>query len=99
MVSLLIFTKSYYPQWQAPPNWLVPQLRYSEELLGGHGGPGQLDVDFVYHVRDPFVWRSGSDFYERPTATALHYILMTSDQDLRYVGVQLVEYKAGQAAI
>ena len=91
---LVDFYRSYYPQWGTPPAWLVSQLRYPEELLGGHGGPGQLDVDFVYHVSDAFVWRSGSDFYERPKATALHYILMTSDQDLRYIGVQLVEYKA-----
>lgn len=88
------FYRSYYPQWGTPPAWLARQLRYPEELLGAHGAAGQLDIDFVYHVRDPFIWRSGSDFYERPSATQLHYILMASEEELKYVGVQLAEYRA-----
>ena len=97
------FYRSYYPMWGPPPLWLSQQLRYPEQLLGEEqpGGargstlaPGQLDTDFLYHVKDPFVWRSGSDFYERPSGTAVNYILMASGEDLVYVGVQLAEYRA-----
>jgi hypothetical protein len=88
------FYRSYYG-WKPPPDWLVPQLRYPEQLLGTQAAPvGQLDVDFMYHVNDPFVWRSGSDFYERPTATEVLYILHTVGNMPYFVGLQLVEYQA-----
>ena len=90
---LVDFYKSYYPSWEAPlPSWLVSQLRYPENLLGRHHAPGQLDVDFIYHVSDPFVWRSGSQFYERPPATEVLYILMTVQNQSYFVGLQIVEF-------
>jgi len=91
---LVDFYRNYYPSWKAPPDWLVPQLRYPEDLLGTHDQPGQLDVSFRFHVNDPFVWRSGSDFYERPEATEVLYVLMTSGNRADFVGLQLVEYAA-----
>jgi len=91
---LVDFYRDYYPNWGSPPSWLVSQLRYSEQLLGMHGETGQLDVDFKFHVADPFVWRAGSAFYERPPATLVHYILLLSGEDVRFVGIQLVEFKA-----
>lgn len=88
------FYKSYYG-WKPPPDWLVPQLRYPEQLLGTQEAPvGQLDVDFMYHVNDSFVWRSGSDFYERPAATEVLYILHTVGNTPYFVGLQLVEFQA-----
>jgi len=87
------FYKGYYPSWEAPlPSWLVPQLRYPEALLGKHDASGQLDVDFRYHVSDPFVWRSGSQFYERPPATEALYILMTVQNQSHFIGLQIVEF-------
>lgn len=91
---LVDFYRNYYPQWGTPPSWLIPQLRYPEQLLGTQNLPGQLDVDFIYHVSDPFVWRSGSDFYERPGGTAIHYLLVASGEELKFVGIQLLEYRA-----
>jgi uncharacterized membrane protein (UPF0182 family) len=91
---LMDFYRNYYSTWKTPPDWLVPQLRYPEDLLGTHDIPGQLDVAFRYHVSDPFVWRSGSDFYERPEATEVLYILVTSGNRADFVGLQLVEYQA-----
>ena len=91
---LVDFYKGYYPGWESPPSWLVPQLRYPEQLLGMHRYTGQLDTDFSYHVVDPFVWRAGSDFYERPEATAVHYILVQSGEQMIFAGIQLVEFKA-----
>jgi len=87
------FYKGYYPSWEEPlPSWLVPQLRYPEALLGKHDAPGQLDVDFRYHVSDPFVWRSGSEFYERPPETEVLYILMTVQNQSHFTGLQLAEF-------
>jgi len=91
---LVDFYRQYYSSWQSPPDWLISQLRYPEDLLGTHDLPGQLDVSFQYHVSDPFVWRSGSDFYERPEATEVLYVLMTSGNRPDFVGLQLVEYQA-----
>ena len=90
---LVDFYRQYYSSWKAPPEWLVSQLRYPEDLLGTHDNPGQLDVDFRFHVSDPFVWRSGSDFYERPASTEVLYILATSGNRADFVGLQLVEYQ------
>ena len=91
---LLDFYRHYYPSWKAPPDWLLPQMRYPEDLLGTHDIPGQLDADFRFHVSDPFIWRSGSDFYERPEATEVLYILETFGNRVDFVGLQLVEYQA-----
>jgi hypothetical protein len=91
---LVDFYRQYYSSWKAPPNWLVSQLRYPEDLLGTHANPGQLDVAFKYHVSDPFIWRSGSDFYERPAATEVLYVLETFGNRTDFVGLQLVEYQS-----
>jgi len=91
---LMSFYRNYYSTWKEPPQWLVEQLRYPEDLLGTHDNPGQLDVAFRFHVNDPFVWRSGSDFYERPEATEVLYILVTFGNRADFVGIQLVEYQA-----
>ena len=92
---LVSFYKQYYPDWGPPPDWLIPQLRYPEALLGSvlFSIPGQLDIDFIYHVRDPYVWRSGSDFYERPPGTEVNYVILTENDSARFVGVQLAEYR------
>ena len=91
---LVSFYKQYYSNWGQPPDWLLPQLRYSEALLGSvmFDISGQLDVDFEFHVNDPYVWRSGSDFFERPPNTEVNYILLTEGNTEHFVGVQLAEF-------
>ena len=91
---LVDFYRKYYSSWGDPPEWLIPQLRYPEALLGKHNQPGQLDVDFYFHVEDPFIWRSGSQFYERPGATEVLYVLMVVGNQPHFVGLQLVEFQA-----
>jgi len=91
---LVDFYRRYYPSWSDPPEWLIPQLRYPEALLGMHNHPGQLDVDFYFHVEDPFIWRSGSQFYERPKATEALYVLMVVGDQPYFIGLQLVEFQA-----
>ncbi|MDA4115761.1 MAG: hypothetical protein OK442_04315 [Thaumarchaeota archaeon] len=88
------FYSNYYPQWQTPPAWLVPQLRYPEQLLGTQTVPGQLDVDFQFHVTDPFIWRSGSQFYQRPVNTTVQYIPWAVGNETYFAATQLVHYQS-----
>jgi uncharacterized membrane protein (UPF0182 family) len=91
---LTTFYQKYYPTWGPPPSWLVPQLRYPEALLGSsETGPGQLDYDFLFHVNDPFVWRSGTQFYERPANTSVQYIPWAIGNETYFVGMQLVNFE------
>ena len=87
------YYQNYYSSWKAPPSWLVPQIRYPEQLLGTPTAPGQLDYDFVYHVSDPFVFRSGTQFYERPANSTVQYIPFAVGNKTYFVGLQLVQYQ------
>jgi hypothetical protein len=87
------YYQDYYSTWKAPPAWLVPQIRYPEQLLGTPSVPGQLDYDFVYHVSDPFVYRSGTQFYERPANSTVQYIPFAVGNKTYFVGMQLVQYQ------
>jgi len=87
------FYQNYYSSWTAPPAWLVPQLRYPEQLLGSPTVPGQLDYDFVYHVTDPFIFRSGTQFYERAGNSTVQYIPFAVGSSTYFVGLQLVQYQ------
>jgi len=87
------FYSNYYSQWKSPPSWLVPQLRYPEQLLGTQSVPGQLDVDFQFHVQDPFIWRSGSQFYQRPNATSVQYIPWAVGNKTYFAATQLIHYR------
>jgi hypothetical protein len=87
------FYQSYYSSWSAPPSWLVPQLRYPEQLLGTPTVPGQLDYDFVYHVSDPFIFRSGTQFYERVGNGTVQYIPFAVRDKTYFVGMQLAQYQ------
>jgi len=87
------FYQNYYSSWKSPPAWLVPQLRYPEQLLGSPSVPGQLDYDFVYHVSDPFVFRAGTQFYERAGNSTVQYIPFAVGNSTYFVGLQLVQYQ------
>ncbi len=87
------FYQNYYSSWKAPPSWLVPQLRYPEQLLGSPNVSGQLDYDFIYHVSDPFVFRSGTQFYERAGNSTVQYIPFAVGNETYFVGLQLAQYQ------
>jgi hypothetical protein len=74
--------------WQVMPSWLISQLKYPEILA-----EYQLSIDYTYHVTNKDTWRSGEDFFERPTNTDLHYIIYDLGYDLAYVGASIVEFK------
>lgn len=84
----------YYSDWGKAPAWLVPQLRYPEQLLGSPSSPGQLDYDFLYHVNQPFIWRSGSEFYERPNNNTVQYIPWAVGNSTYFVGMQLAHFQS-----
>jgi uncharacterized membrane protein (UPF0182 family) len=88
------FYANYYGGLQSPPAWLVPQLRYPEQLLGSPFVSGQLDYDFAYHVNDPFIWRGGSQFYQRPNATTVQYIPWAEGNKTYFVATQLVHFQS-----
>lgn len=98
---LVDFYTRYYSEWKPitdpTAEWLRPQLRYPEALLGKPDQPGQLDVDFMFHVDDPFTWRSGSKFYERPPGTEVLYVLFVENNQTHFVGIQVVEYKMSES--
>jgi hypothetical protein len=87
------FYQQYYSSWKAPPTWLIPQLRYPEQLLGSPSVPGQLDYDFIYHVSDPFVFKQGSQFYERAGDSNVQYIPFAVGNKTYFVGLQLAQYQ------
>ncbi len=87
------FYQNYYSSWSAPPAWLVPQLRYPEQLLGSPDVMGQLDYHFIYHVSDPFVFRSGTQFYERAGDSNVQYIPFAVGNKTYFVGLQLAQYQ------
>ncbi len=91
------FYNRYYSSWGPAPDWLVPQIRYPEQLLGNPSVPGQLDYDFIFHLgassTNAFTWRSGSQFYERPPqANTVQYIPWAVGNTTYFVGVQPVSY-------
>jgi hypothetical protein len=88
------FYSKYYGSWESPPSWLIPQLRYPEQLLGTQSIPGQLDVDFQFHVSQPFIWRSGSQFYQRPANTTVQYIPWAVGNKTYFAATQLVHYQS-----
>jgi hypothetical protein len=91
------YYSKYYSSWQKAPSWLESQLRYPETLLGTPTVQGQLDYDFYYHVSDPFVWRSGSEFYERPSGTLVHYIPWAIEENTYLVGMQLAHFESASS--
>ncbi len=86
------FYKQYYPSWGQIPAWLQSQLRYPDQLLGNQNYYGQLDADFILHVDQSSVFRSQSDFFERPTNTEVLYIPFVTGNNVSFDAVQLVEF-------
>ena len=84
--------EDWYP-WIDPPTWMEDQLRYPEDLIDA-----QLDVDFYYHVTEPWVWRSYADFFEKPEHQPdVHYVLFPINGSLRWVGYQAARYVRHEA--
>ena len=86
------FYKQYYPTWGQAPSWLQSQLRYPDQLLGNQQYLGQLDANFILHVNSPSVFRSQSDFFERPSNTEVLYIPFVTGNTVSFAAVQLVEF-------
>lgn len=70
-------------------NWLVPQLKYPEDLF-----EDQIEIDYTYHVDEPTEWRSEQDFFERPGETDLHHVMYDLGKGNEFVGMNIVEIQA-----
>jgi hypothetical protein len=88
------FFHEYYPSWGPAPAWLQSQLRYPQALLGDQNSQGQLDEDFIWRVNVPSTFRSGADFFSRPTNTEVLYIPFVIGNDVSYTAVQLVQFSS-----
>jgi hypothetical protein len=78
---------SYYP-WQDAPTWLQSQMKWPEDLY-----ERQLDVAYVYHVEDGYLWTSGVDFHESPAGSDTRYIIMRIAGEERFVAMHNAEFK------
>ncbi len=79
--------REYYP-WRETPDWLQSQIRWPEDLY-----ERQLDVAYIYHVRDGFVFRSGVDFHESPAGSDTRYIIMRIAGQDRFVAMHNAEFR------
>jgi len=92
-----IYVSNSIYEWKSMPDWLRSQLRYPEALFRQ-----QLNADYIYHVKNPTIWKSQVDFYKSPGAGDLYYIetdLGDKITPIEYVGLDLVEYQGNTANI
>ncbi|MEE9353708.1 MAG: UPF0182 family protein [Candidatus Thorarchaeota archaeon] len=77
-----------YYDWQEAPNWLQSQMKWPEDLY-----ERQLDVAYIYHVDDGFVWQAGQDFHEAPDNSDTRYIIMRIGGEDRFVAMHNSEFR------
>ena len=80
-------TYNEYYDWQETPDWLQSQMRWPEDLY-----ERQLDIAYIYHVKDGFVWRSGVDFHQPPEGSDTRYIIMRIAGEERFVAMHNAEF-------
>lgn len=77
-----------YYDWLEAPAWLQSQMKWPEDLY-----ERQLDVAYVYHVADGYVWQGGYDFHESPEGSDTRYIIMRIGGEERFVAMHNSEFK------
>ncbi|MFX1472904.1 MAG: UPF0182 family protein, partial [Promethearchaeota archaeon] len=78
--------KNYY-DWNDTPNWLQSQMKWPEDLY-----ERQLDVAYIYHVHDGFIWKGGNDFHQAPAGSDTRYIIMRILGEERFVAMHNSEF-------
>ncbi|TFG11401.1 hypothetical protein EU537_12500 [Candidatus Thorarchaeota archaeon] len=73
--------------WQQAPDWLQRQMKWPEDLY-----ERQLDVAYIYHVTDGFLWKGGNDFHESPEGSDTRYIVMRIGGLDRFVAIHNSEF-------
>ena len=82
-----VYTDDEIFPWEATPDWLLPQLRYPENLW-----EKQMTAHFKYHVTDPNTWKKGNEFFEEATGGDVFYIESDLGDGLEFIGANMVEY-------
>ncbi len=88
------FYSSYYSSGRPLPPGSSRSSGIQSSSWAPRSVPGQLDFDFLFHVTDPFVWRSGSQFYQRPGDTTVQYIPWAVGNKTYFAATQLVHYQS-----
>ncbi len=87
--SSFFIDKTFYDHydWRAPPEWLQRQMKWPEDLY-----ERQLEVAYIYHVTDGFLWKGGNDFHESPEDSDTRYIVIRIGGVDRFVATHNSEF-------
>ncbi|MFX1265541.1 MAG: UPF0182 family protein, partial [Promethearchaeota archaeon] len=77
-----------YYDWVEAPAWLQSQMKWPEDLY-----ERQLDVAYIYHVTDGYVWQGQYDFHETPEGSDTRYIIMRIGGEERFVAMHNSEFR------
>jgi hypothetical protein len=81
---------SYY-DWEESPDWLQRQMKWPEDLY-----ERQLEIAYVYHVNDGFLWKGGNDFHQSPEGSDTRYIIARIGGYDRFVAMHNSEFYDSQ---
>ncbi len=81
---------SYY-DWKEVPDWLQSQLKWPEDLY-----ERQLDVAYIYHVKDGVTWLSGSQFHQAPEGSDTRYVVGHIGGEDRFIAMHNAEFYDSQ---
>lgn len=87
--SSFFIDKTYidYYDWRDAPDWLQRQMRWPEDLY-----ERQLEVAYIYHVTDGFIWKGGNDFHESPAESDTRYVVMRIGGIDKFVATHNAEF-------
>ncbi len=83
--------KSYY-NWLETPDWLQSQLKWPEDLY-----ERQLQVAYLFHVKDGEQWSTGVDFHQDPSDSDTRYVIMNIEGEERFVAYHNAEFRLAEA--
>ncbi|MHA1928495.1 MAG: UPF0182 family protein, partial [Candidatus Thorarchaeota archaeon] len=73
--------------WEEAPAWLQSQMKWPEDLY-----ERQLEVAYIYHVNDGFIWKAGTEFHQAPEGSDTRYIISRIDGEDRFVAMHNSEF-------
>ncbi len=76
-----------YYDWELAPDWLQKQMKWPEDLY-----ERQLEIAYIYHVEDGFVWKGGNDFHQAPEDSDTRYIINRIGGEDRFIAMHNSEF-------